>query len=132
MKKSMIALGLLISLSLMLLSSCDGDSDSSIVGTWQADEMTVMFAAGGVGTAPLPVSWSEVLTFNADGTFQYAWKRNGRSGSGTGSWMLDNRELVLTENGQTERIPYSLNSAYLSVISPVPAGEAELVYTRVE
>ena len=130
MKKSLLILMMFVGVGLMLLNSCDGDGDSSIVGTWEGEEMMVMFAAGGVGVATLPDSWTEQLTFNADGSYGYAWVKDGRSGSGTGRWVRENGEIVLTEDGQMESNRYSLNSKYLSIVSTVPAGEAELVYLR--
>lgn len=132
MKKSLLSLVLLLGAALFLLNSCDDDNDASLVGTWQADEMTVMFAAGGVGTAPLPDSWIEQLTFNPDGTYSYSWQKDKRSGSGDGTWTLENRELVLVDGGRTERIQYGLNAKYLSLVSPVSQGEAELLYMRQE
>ncbi|WFB37590.1 hypothetical protein P3T73_07435 [Kiritimatiellota bacterium B12222] len=132
MKKSLLTLVLLLGVGLLFLNSCDGDSDSSITGTWQAGSMMVMFSSGGTGEADLPDSWVEQLTFHGDGSYTYTWMKDGRSGSGSGSWVRADGNLVLTDDGQTEQISYTLDSEFLSLKTTVPEGDAELVFTRVE
>lgn len=121
---------MLLGFLLGLLLSCDGDSDSSITGTWTANELLVMYSDGGFAEEPLPASWIERLSLKGDGTYTYTWKKDGRSGSGSGTWERDNGTLTLTEDGRSEQLTAQVSGDMLIFTTSVPGGTAELSFGK--
>jgi hypothetical protein len=113
-----------------LLLSCDSDSDTSIEGTWSANELLVMYEGGGFAEAPLPDSWKESLSLNKDGTYTYAWQKDGRSGSGSGTWVRENNTLTLTQNGREEQLDAKISGDTLILSTAVPGGTAQLSFGK--
>lgn len=59
---------------------------SSIYGTWAFAEKEGSY------------SFSQTITFNADGTFKITWKEMDYSGEESGTWMYDTNDHKLTTN----------------------------------
>ena len=110
---------LCLSLLMMLLSGSDCKKKSTtepgaddLVGTWVLDSVTVP----GLGTfPPATLDMGMTIVIKADGTFTRTEFDGTNTTTYTGTWTATTNILTITEEGETETLPYTLDGNNLTI-----------------
>lgn len=117
--------------------SSTGPAEDDLVGTWVLTGITIP----GLGTfTPALMGYTVTVTLRNDGTYTWTEMEEGNETSSTGTWSATSNTITLTDDGETESVPYALEGNQLSVTMTIPVDldddgteemlEVTLVFTR--
>jgi len=128
-KSTVLKLILMLSLSLLLFSTC-GDDDptgpatNELVGTWKFDKVTTYY--GSISTPDSTEVFASssdfqiTLTIKADNTWSIAAVFFGVTDNSSGTWSVSGNKLTIKETGEPdETSEYSVSGNKLTITESV-------------
>ena len=116
--KKLISLVLILCMACMLVPAV---AEDGVTGTWYIAKVNM----GGVDINPADMGMEWTMTFSEDGTFTNVMNMMGQSQETTGTWALEDGNLSITTEGNTQSLPFADGTITIDM-----GEEGNAVFTR--
>jgi len=117
LKSVFLILNILFMASFFLFtcSESTGPGEETLVGTWKLTKMKFVFTGITMEFDPEELDLSITLIINSDNTYSSVTIDEGETTTVDGTWSTSGKNLIITENGETSEVEYSLNGNKLKI-----------------
>lgn len=111
-----LILALLICFSLLLCSDESSNDEETLIGTWILTKLKIELVPGMLTEIdPAIIGFSMTITVKEDNTYTSVITEEGVTDTFNGTWEKSGNNILMTEEGETQEIEYSLQGDTLEL-----------------